>query len=294
MQIPMKILLAVDGSEHSQAATSLLCDLPLPSKSLITPVSVLAPLRAYQQAELEYALEQTRSKLQSSNHEVTPELLRGNPASKIIGFADLKRSDLIVLGAKGLRATLGILLGGVAQQVVEIADQPVLVVRAPYTKLQRLLLVIDGSIHSQGAIEFLARFPPSPNIKVEVMHVLPPSPTAELFTKFGMLNQYATVPRPTVEIEKTISYDVKENEYRANIFMDKAINALKSAGVKVLKVVKIGDAASEIIEYAEEHNIDLIIAGSRGLSQVGGFLLGSVSRKLVHYSGRSVLIVKGE
>jgi len=290
----MKILLAVDGSEHSQAATSLLCDLPLPSESLITPVSVLAPLRAYQQAELEYALEQARLKLKSAGHEVTPELLKGNPASEIVEFADQQGSDLIVLGAKGLRATLGILLGGVAQHIVELANQPVLVVRAPYTKLQRLLLVIDGSIHSQGAIEFLARFPPSPKIKVKVMHVLPPPPTAELFAKFGMLNQYATVPSPAVEIEKATSYDVKEKEYRANIFLDKAIDALKSAGVKVSKVVQIGDAASEIIEFADEHNIDIIIAGSRGLSQVRGFLLGSVSRKLVHYSGRSVLIVKGE
>jgi len=290
----MKILLAVDGSEHSQAATSLLCDLPLPSESLITPVSVLAPLRAYQQAELEYALEQARLKLKSAGHEVTPELLKGNPASEIVEFADQQGSDLIVLGAKGLRATLGILLGGVAQHIVELANQPVLVVRAPYTKLQRLLLVIDGSIHSQGAIEFLARFPPSPKIKVKVMHVLPPPPTAELFAKFEMLNQYATVPSPAVEIEKATSYDVKEKEYRANIFLDKAIDALKSAGVKVSKVVQIGDAASEIIEFADEHNIDIIIAGSRGLSQVRGFLLGSVSRKLVHYSGRSVLIVKGE
>ena len=198
-----------------------------------------------------------------------------------------------MLGAKGLRATLGILLGGVAQQVVELANQPVLVVRAPYTKLQRLLLVIDGSIHSQRAVEFLAQFPPSPIIKVEVMHVLPPPPTAELFAKFGMITQYATIPRPMVEIEKAISYEVKESKYEASIFLDKAIDVLKSTGVKASKVLQSGDAASEIIEYADEHKIDLIIAGSRGLSQVKGFLLGSVSRKLVHYSGRSVLIVKG-
>ena len=42
-----------------------------------------------------------------------------------------------------------------------------------------------------------------------------------------------------------------------------------------------------------EKNIDLVVVGSRGLSQVGGWLLGSVSRKLVHYAGCSVLIVKG-
>ena len=55
-----------------------------------------------------------------------------------------------------------------------------------------------------------------------------------------------------------------------------------------------GDAATEIIDYAKERKVDLIVAGSRGLSQVRGWLLGSVSRKLVHYAPCSVLIVKGE
>jgi nucleotide-binding universal stress UspA family protein len=44
----------------------------------------------------------------------------------------------------------------------------------------------------------------------------------------------------------------------------------------------------------KQNQIDLIVAGSRGLSRVRSWLLGSVSRKLVHYSGCSVLIVRGQ
>ena len=47
------------------------------------------------------------------------------------------------MGAKGLRATLGILLGGVAQTVVEYANWPVLVVRAPFEGLHKVLLVSE-------------------------------------------------------------------------------------------------------------------------------------------------------
>jgi nucleotide-binding universal stress UspA family protein len=53
-----------------------------------------------------------------------------------------------------------------------------------------------------------------------------------------------------------------------------------------------GDAATEIIQFARQHEIDLIVSGSRGLSPVTSWLLGSVSRKLVHYASCSVLIVK--
>jgi nucleotide-binding universal stress UspA family protein len=59
-------------------------------------------------------------------------------------------------------------------------------------------------------------------------------------------------------------------------------------------VLRRGDAATEILAYAQEQKVDLIVAGSRGLSGVSGWWLGSVSRKLVHYAPCSVLIVRGE
>jgi nucleotide-binding universal stress UspA family protein len=72
------------------------------------------------------------------------------------------------------------------------------------------------------------------------------------------------------------------------------VEALKSSGVQATSILKRGDAATEIIEYVKANHVDLIAAGSRGLSQVRGWLLGSVSRKLLHYAGCSVLIVKGK
>ena len=65
-------------------------------------------------------------------------------------------------------------------------------------------------------------------------------------------------------------------------------------GIETTSVLMRGDAATEIIEYANQNQIDLIVAGSRGLSQMRRLLLGSLSRKLVHYAGCSVLIVKGD
>jgi len=294
MQSPMKILLAVDGSEHSQAATSLLCDLPLPSGSLIYSLSVLSPLHTYQRPVLEAALEQASSTLQTTNLDVTTELLVGHPALEIVEFADQYQPDLIVLGAKGLRATLGILLGGVAQQVVELASQPVLIVRYPYTGIQRILLVTDGSIYSQHALEYTTRFSPYPNISVQVMHVLPPPSAAELLTKSGMFGLHSTAPVPMVEIDEAVSYRDKETEHAGKELLEKAIKILATSGVKAMSVLQKGDAATEILAYVKEHEIDLVVAGSRGLSQVRGWIMGSVSRKIVHYAGCSVLIVKGE
>jgi len=71
--------------------------------------------------------------------------------------------------------------------------------------------------------------------------------------------------------------------------VEKAIND----GIMQLWPASNSAAVTEIIQYAKENQVDLIVAGSRGLTSMQSWLLGSVSRKLVHYAGCSVLIVKG-
>ena len=64
--------------------------------------------------------------------------------------------------------------------------------------------------------------------------------------------------------------------------LDSSVETLAGYGIKATAILKRGDAATEIIEYIKDHQIDLTISGSRGLSQIRGWLMGRVSRKLVH------------
>lgn len=52
------------------------------------------------------------------------------------------------------------------------------------------------------------------------------------------------------------------------------------------------NAGKKISEYAKEHDIDLIIVGSRGLGGVQRVLLGSVSTQVVQYAECRVLVIK--
>jgi nucleotide-binding universal stress UspA family protein len=86
---------------------------------------------------------------------------------------------------------------------------------------------------------------------------------------------------------------LKEEEDRGTALVEKTIAYLeKTSGIQATPVLARGDAATEIIQYVKDHEIDLILAGSRGLSEMRSWLLGSVSRKLVHYANCSVLIIK--
>ena len=56
--------------------------------------------------------------------------------------------------------------------------------------------------------------------------------------------------------------------------------------------VESGDPAAVIIDVAVKEAYDLIVVGSRGLSGVKRFLLGSVSDDIIHHAETSVLVVR--
>jgi nucleotide-binding universal stress UspA family protein len=276
----MKILLADDGSQHAQAAVQLLLELPLPPKSRVHVLRVFPPGLTYAVGQMERSLKHTEEQLLEGGIQADSELLLGYPAQKIVEIAKQTKPDLIVLGAKGLRATLGILLGGVAQQVVEYAASPVLVIRAPYQGLRRVLAVTDGSAHSRRAVQYLGKFPFPKTVDVRLIHVLPPL-TAPVIMEPYFGGRDVFVPFHSPEEEARIE---SGQERAGQALLVRTRDLLLKKGIESTTVLVRGDAATEIIAYADKEDIDLIVAGARGLSSIQGWLMGSVSRKLVHYS----------
>jgi nucleotide-binding universal stress UspA family protein len=286
----LNILLADDGSQHAQAAVELLQELPLPPKS-----SILV-LRAFNSGQIplipdfERSLERSKDQLASRGFRVETELKLGSAAQMILEHAEAKMPDLIVLGAKGLRSTVSILLGGVAQQVMEYATCPVLIVRAPYRGFQKILLATDGSASSLSATRYLGKFPLPPKAEVHVLHVLPPVQMPILMEpQYGTWQTvYAVYPTPE-EDEIRQKKETKQGE----AILARTCGLLQRNGIEPVSKLLRGDAATEIMNYVKAEQIDLIAAGSLGLSNFKSIWVGSVSRKLVHYSDCSVLIVKG-
>jgi len=151
----LNMLLADDGSQHAQAAVELLQNIPIPTNSRIWILRAFNSGQIPLIGEFEASLARSKSQLTGRGFHVDTELKLGSAAEMILEKAEAHKQDLIVLGAKGLRSTVSILLGGVAQQVLEYATCPVLIVRAPYRGFQKILLVTDGSPFSLSAARYL-------------------------------------------------------------------------------------------------------------------------------------------
>jgi nucleotide-binding universal stress UspA family protein len=284
----LNILMADDSSEHAWSAVELIRDLALQPKTRVTALRVFTPGQITAIPEFERSLEKTKQHLLYAGVKVETELVLGSPAEKIIETARHKNCNLIVMGAKGLRATLGILLGGVAQQVVEYAHGPVLIVRAPYLGLKRILLLTDGSVYSQYATRYLGKFPLPEQVEVQVMHVIPPP--QPLLSMEPQLGGWQTVYLPP-PVDDSARQQKLEKQGQA--LLKRTCDLLQRHGISAAPVLKQGDAATEIMDYVKTNKIDLIVAGSRGRGEFASWWMGSVSRKLVHYSNCSVLVVRG-
>jgi len=289
---PSDILLAIDGSEHSQAASMLLNDLVGNSNCKITVVAVLDTPHTPRRQLLLDAIQSTQATLQKPGREVICGLLHGNPSEAICDFSSKHNPDLIILGAKGRRATLGILLGGVAQQVIEYAQKPVLIVRAPFTGLNKILVTTDGSGHSQRSLKFLGCLPYSTVTELHIVHVTNPFPPFEaaMQPRTWLFGNDIFLP-PAISEEESERWKEVSLTAGQKIIHD-SMQAIQPCKAQIKTSLLSGDAATEILAYAKRNNIDMIAIGSRGLNPVQGWLLGSVSRKLVHYADCSVLVVK--
>ncbi len=67
---------------------------------------------------------------------------------------------------------------------------------------------------------------------------------------------------------------------------------LKAYGLNISSCIAVGQPADEIIKKAKETGCGLIVMGSRGLSEIKGYLMGSVSNRVTRYANCPVLIVR--
>lgn len=143
----------------------------------------------------------------------------------------------------------------------------------------KVLLAIDKSFHAEQAGRALCQC--FTGAEVEVLHVLDLEATPHPHLSAALIDWYHKKIRSLLETE-------------ANQFLPK-VQALLSTSCRNVRVsIREGRAAEVILQTAASSRHDLIVLGSRGLSEIQSLLLGSVSYRVAHESICPVLIIKRE
>jgi nucleotide-binding universal stress UspA family protein len=133
---------------------------------------------------------------------------------------------------------------------------------------EHILVAIDGSAYSQNALPTAIEVAKKFGSDIHVLHV-------------------SEHDRGRAAVFST------ESPAEATRMVADAVKAVRDAGVTAkgrLVDVAAGHVAKAIVEAAAGHEIDLIVMGSRGLSDIAGLLLGSVTHKVMQLAKVPVLV----
>jgi len=157
--------------------------------------------------------------------------------------------------------------------------------------IPKILLPVDGSEHSKRAVHFTGYLGASIGKDIKGISVL------RVITGSYLSRHLANIDfRADVLKESDTFKRIKEKHIEKNIrpLLDETEKILRDIGVEaeIEKLIRDGDAANEIVTVANEGNFSTIIIARRGLSEIKGLFLSSVTNKVVHVArGQTVYIV---
>jgi nucleotide-binding universal stress UspA family protein len=133
--------------------------------------------------------------------------------------------------------------------------------------IPRILLPVDGSEHSRRAVQFAGCLGAS---------------LGKSLTGITLLHVNTEGEGKRIE-DKIVS------------FMDEGEKILRDLGTaaEIEKLVVSGDPAREIIRIAHEGKFSTIIMARRGLSEIKGLLMGSVTSKVIHSASKQTVYIVG-
>ena len=144
-----------------------------------------------------------------------------------------------------------------------------------------ILVPYDGSVYSQKALKMavnMASAFDSALHLVNVIDVSAVSPPGQIHSK----NTRKTLD----QIKNTVKTSVE-------LYLQKIQKDYGDSGVIVKGFVLEGDITGKLLKFTQDHDIDLVIIGSKGLSGVSKIkTLGSVSRKISELAKCPVIIVR--
>jgi nucleotide-binding universal stress UspA family protein len=142
---------------------------------------------------------------------------------------------------------------------------------------ENILVPLDGSEQSKKALEIAAEMAKKFNGKLVLVHVFSLTPKICVVADFppGAVEKYSNA---LVESGKRILLDGRSKAEKLGVMVD--------------TLLKEGFPVQEITKISTEGKFGLIVMGTRGLGQIKGMLMGSVSHDVSHRAACPVLLVK--
>jgi len=191
---------------------------------------------------------------------------------QLCAFAQELEADLLIVGATGRGRVLNNLLGSTAERVLQSASVPVLVLRRPFVRpVRRVLLTTDLSELSPALHEVALD-------AVEAVFV-----TESIEARTLLVCSYDIVSAARMSREFMLrAAESKLQQFQA----ERHRRTFPVAGK-----VRIGNPSTEIVREAAEWKADLLVVGTRSQGGMSQMLLGSTAAAALRASSGNTLVI---
>ena len=138
--------------------------------------------------------------------------------------------------------------------------------------IKKILVAVDGSEHSLRAAEYAANLAKLMDVEIILTHC----------------HRHYPVLLGEPYFQKAIDKINKE----AQQLLEPYVELLKERGVSHIDRILDGSPAEMISHAARTEKVDMIVMGSRGLNDLEGLLLGSVTHRVLKTASCPVLVVR--
>jgi len=290
-----KILVPLDGSERSERV------LP-PARSIVEALKVEVELlqvidpnevTAFSDPEHGRYVDQVDSSIRNNSinyleriahsfpdpSKVSCSAELGNAAEVIADKAAAHPGSLIAMSTHGRSGVQRWLLGSTADKVLHAAHTPLLLVRATdhtplgeATLLKKIVVPLDGSQLAEQTLPHVVELAKNLALEVVLVRVFDPSSQGHM---------------PYME-------HIKEKmREEAKAYLELKVRGLESEGLKDVSYLLLqGNAAAKIVDITQATHDNLIAICTHCRSGIGRWILGSVTDRVVRYSGNPVLVIR--
>lgn len=202
-----------------------------------------------------------------------------SPSEAIIDYATDRDMDVVVMGTHGRQGMERLLSGSVSEEVVRGAPCPVFTVlpsaeESGVPTISRVLAPVDLSEQSSMVVDHAAALSDAYGTPLDLLHVVE---EAAYPSAYGLDTTSPTLP------------DVQD---RAREALETLASELEMRTDPVNIHVLAGNAARDIVEFADKHEADLIVMATHGRTGLDRFLIGSVAEKVVRQAPCPVFTLK--
>jgi nucleotide-binding universal stress UspA family protein len=283
-----QILFPADGSDGAAAAFDHVLDIAAAHDATVhllfaadsTQVSntvIRGEIVDALEEEGEQTVDEAASRAAERGVDTFTAVMQGEPYSTIVSYADSHEIDLVVMPTHGRRGLKRFLIGSTTERVVRRASVPVLTIKPdddlPDHPYENVLVPTDGSDCAKQAL----------STGIDVANA-----------EDAALHLLSVISIESLGLDVRSEIQLTALEERASNVVEDARALAADAGVDSVStaVEQGGSIHRTILSYANEHGVDLVVAGTHGRTGFNRYVLGSVTEYLIRTSPVPVLTVR--